>query len=288
MFGHNQIRGQKAFVDAHDRLLVTSLFMTLQGEGPYAGRPAFFVRLAYCNLACSFCDTFFDDGTWFTISELDDEIDRRIRLFFASSVPAWAQPPSRTKFGKRDMVLVITGGEPMLQKNLSVLCEVMQWQFDEVQIESNGILLQELPASTTLVVSPKCRENSAGVATAYVKPPDKVLQRADCLKFVIEAEPGPYNEVPQWALTVGEQRGIDIYVSPMNRYLRYPAALQKLQQEGGRLDLNIRSEEEKISFWEEGLLDRDANRDNHEWAAQYAIRNGLRLSLQLHLYASLA
>ena len=60
MFGTNEIIGKKYFKDAPaESLFVTSMFFTLQGEGPYAGMPALFIRLAKCNLVCSFCDTFF-------------------------------------------------------------------------------------------------------------------------------------------------------------------------------------------------------------------------------------
>ena len=56
MFGTNEIIGKKYFKDApKDSLFVTSMFFTLQGEGPYAGLPALFIRLAKCNLDCSFC-----------------------------------------------------------------------------------------------------------------------------------------------------------------------------------------------------------------------------------------
>jgi hypothetical protein len=45
MFGTNELVGKKYFKDAaQDTLLVTSVFFTLQGEGPYSGLPAVFVR----------------------------------------------------------------------------------------------------------------------------------------------------------------------------------------------------------------------------------------------------
>ena len=46
MFGLNEIVGKKYFADAGDKLFVTSIFYTMQGEGPYRGMPALFVRLA--------------------------------------------------------------------------------------------------------------------------------------------------------------------------------------------------------------------------------------------------
>ena len=75
MFGTNEIIGKKYFKDAPaDSLFVTSMFFTLQGEGPYAGLPALFIRLAKCNLDCSFCDTFFDDGDWMTFDQIESKM----------------------------------------------------------------------------------------------------------------------------------------------------------------------------------------------------------------------
>ena len=81
MFGTNEIIGKKYFKDAPKRsLFVTSMFFTLQGEGPYAGMPALFIRLTKCNLDCSFCDTFFDDGEWMTFAELERKMLNLDRL----------------------------------------------------------------------------------------------------------------------------------------------------------------------------------------------------------------
>lgn len=53
MFGKNPIRTQ--VLDAGNKLWVQDVFQTIQGEGPFAGQPAVFVRLAGCNLKCFFC-----------------------------------------------------------------------------------------------------------------------------------------------------------------------------------------------------------------------------------------
>lgn len=84
MFGMNEIVGKKYFKDApKDSLLVTSRFYTLQGEGPFRGHPAYFVRLAKCNLACSFCDTYFDSGEWQTFDQIFADADKEIAAFYA-------------------------------------------------------------------------------------------------------------------------------------------------------------------------------------------------------------
>lgn len=272
MFGHNEIVGQKSFPD-DDRLLVTSVFLTMQGEGPYSGLPAIFVRLAKCNLACSFCDTYFDAGDWFTFEQLDDYIDGLI---------------SQQNVLREDLVLIITGGEPMLQKALVPFLYRHDNKWRAIQIESNGIVVQPIPAAVTLVVSPKCLEVD-GVATRYIRPNPKMLERADHLKFVMEDRPAsPYSTVPDWAIDWAHATGNDVFVSPMNVYNRKPRQA-KVDRVTNQTTLKDRSEvEEVISFWEPGLLDLQANEANHLYTAKYAVANGLRFQVQVHLYAGLA
>jgi organic radical activating enzyme len=275
MFGKNEIVGQKYFDAAGDKLFVTSIFYTLQGEGPYRGEPAVFVRLAKCNLACSFCDTYFDGGDWLTFDEIDFRIGNVLREYFDGYVPDWAEQ----KIG-----LVVTGGEPMLQKNLGEFLERMEDHFAWTQIESNGIIVQDIPDSTTLVVSPKCLEKN-GKPVKYLQPNPEMLARANCLKFVMNADQdSPYSSIPDWAR--GDRK---VFISPMNIYNREPQKSKQIRSEKNSISIEERSAvDEVISFWEEGLLDMKENQKNHEYAAQYCAKNGFILNLQIHLYASLA
>jgi len=143
MFGTNRILGAKDFdLLCDDRLMVTSIFVTLQGEGPYSGRPAVFVRLTGCNLDCSFCDTYFDQGKIYTLNELSSLIDATILGYwvknFGGDPPDWAFSIEQDGPEHPGMILVITGGEPTLQPALVNFCkqEVMRWAV--IQIESNG------------------------------------------------------------------------------------------------------------------------------------------------------
>ena len=275
MFGTNQIVGRAYFKNAENSLLVTSIFASLQGEGPFCGRPAIFLRLSKCNLACPWCDAFFDYGDWFTIDNLVNEIYKR--------VPG---DGVRGRFG-----LVVTGGEPSLQSNLVLLLEKLNfspWEF--LQIESNGILvLENLPNYVTLVVSPKCNDNK-GVAERYLKPNPQMLTRADCLKFVMCADKdSPYNSIPDWALDWHKDTKRHIYLSPMNIYNKLPEKIERLRQLKEIPGIEARSTVYEVaSFWEPGLLDMAANQRNHEYTARYAIDHGLYLSIQMHLLASLA
>ncbi|MDR3477665.1 MAG: 7-carboxy-7-deazaguanine synthase QueE [Gammaproteobacteria bacterium] len=290
MFGINEIVGKHFFKDAKkDELLVASRFFTLQGEGPYRGHPAYFIRLAKCNLACSFCDTYFDSGDWRSFASLIEEADTVINDFFLKRnmpTPSWASDVPKK------MVLVITGGEPSLQDNLSAFLEEAQKLFQHTQIESNGIsLLPNLPESTTLVVSPKCLEKDSKVLR-YLQPNQKMLDRADYLKFVMSAldddKFSPYSEIPTWAHEWSAKTGKSVFVSPMNIYKKEPQRVKSIRDQGRDLTLAERSDiNEIVSFWEPDLLDLKKNQRNHEYAAEYCMKHGFILNLQIHLFASL-
>jgi hypothetical protein len=161
--------------------------------------------------------------------------------------------------------------------------------FKAVQVESNGIPVTDVPAGVTLVCSPKCMEKD-GKAVKYYAPSATILERADCLKFVMSSDAdSPYNNVPQWAHDWKVKTGKEIYCSPMNVYNSFPQKIKLLRAEKGNITMAERSTvDEVISFWEPGLLDLKANQANHEYAAHYCIEHGFKLNLQMHLYASLA
>lgn len=290
MFGINEVVGRSFFNSAkNNELLVTSRFFTLQGEGPYRGHPAYFIRLAKCNLACSFCDTYFDAGEWRSFSSLLEESNTVINDFFIKRnmvVPDWAQT------NPRKMVLVITGGEPSLQTNLSSFLDAAQPYFLNTQIESNGIaVLPDLSDKVTLVVSPKCLEKN-GKVIRYLEPNVTLLERADCLKFVMSAPEHeryePYSQIPQWAHQWAEKTGKQVFVSPMNIYQKEPRRVKSIRDEGRDLTMEERSDiNEVVSFWEPNLLDLKKNQRNHEYAAEYCMKHGFILNLQIHLFASL-
>lgn len=320
MFGTNEIVGKKHFKDAPAKtLLVTSMFFTLQGEGPHAGKPAFFIRLTKCNLDCSFCDTFFDDGDLMSFHEIDKKIEETINDYFKGEVPEWAQfqegyeagpeekipdgreyvtvggrgvaqPQTFVQNKKRKMVLVMTGGEPLLQENISEFMKEQLSKFEAVQVESNGIPDTLVPERVTLVCSPKCVEKN-DVAVKYYSPSKTILDRADCLKFVMSSDlESPYSSIPEWAFEWKKQNPEkEIYISPMNIYNSFPQKIKLLRAEKGQITMQERSTvDEVISFWEPGLLNLEANQRNHEYTARYCVTHGFRLNLQMHLYASLA
>lgn len=293
MFGTNEIVGQKFFKEAPaESLFVTSMFFTLQGEGPFAGQPALFIRLTKCNLACSFCDTFFDDGDWLTYQEIESKMYHTICDYWntkGETVPLWALPNDGGPLYP-NIVLVITGGEPTLQSNLTEFLRRQVGDFKGVQIESNGTVNLPIPEGVTLVCSPKCAEKN-GVATKYLSPTKQILERADCLKFVVSADKDtPYHTIPDWAHEWKRNNPEkEIYLSPMNVYNSLPQKIKILHNEKGNITMEQRSTvDEVISFWEPGLLNLAQNQANHEYVARYCMDHGFKLNLQMHLYASLA
>ncbi len=278
MFGTNEKVGQKFFVGHPGELLVTSIFYTLQGEGPLAGQPSIFIRLAKCQLSCSFCDTWFDTGTWMTFAEIDKQINQALRAFFMpriGDVPQWAKD-------KHFINLVITGGEPTLQIELLKYINQASRVYKNVQLESNGLIARELPDGVMLVVSPKCTESPRGEPIDYLKPPARVLERTTCLKFLLRNDStSPYHFVPNWAFDWQYETGKIIYVSPMAEYLEKPA------EQMARGALEERSKAERVSFWTTGLFDKGKMRRNYEYAAEYAMQTGCVLSLQQHLFSSI-
>ena len=117
MFGENPIRKDSDYIAGLYR--VQSIFMTIQGEGPFAGMPAVFIRLAGCNLRCTFCDTDFESG-FRNVMNTDALVSQVLDI---------ASPGCR--------LVVITGGEPFLQYLPPLLTSLCQKRF-HCQIETAG------------------------------------------------------------------------------------------------------------------------------------------------------
>ena len=158
-------------------------FLTLQGEGVQAGSRAVFLRFAGCNLwsgreqdrataQCSFCDTDFvgtdgeGGGKFATAEELASHIDA-----------TW-------KGGDDRRLVVITGGEPMLQLD-EALVDALHGRGFRVAVETNGTL-PATPGIDWVCVSPK-----AGT--------DVVQREGDELKLVWPQDGIDPAEIERWS-----------------------------------------------------------------------------------------
>jgi organic radical activating enzyme len=275
MFGKNEIVQSRYFDNLpEDVLKIVSMFLTLQGEGPFSGELAVFIRGAKCNLRCSFCDTYFDSGDDLTFTQIFDHIQKLIKEFYTDkglTIPS--------SVSMRALLLVVSGGEPLLQKNLTNFLNQAHARGYRCQIESNGIVERLIHCLTHLVISAKVNERTH----KYILPNAVNLERADTLKFVISDEMPGYTDIPEFALDwYSRHPDRNLYVSPMNMYINQPSKV------GNNADFVMRSEvDERISFWTPNLMDPIKNQRNHEYAAYLAMKYGCKLSLQTHLYASL-
>ena len=190
MFGKNPIRPP---VSGDGSILeVKSVFPTLQGEGPYTGVPSVFVRLGGCNLACTFCDTEFEDYKAMPLDELLAEVKEK-----SLQGDVWV----------RNLV-VITGGEP-LRQNITPFCEALIADGFKIQIETNGTLFRPLPEAVEIVCSPK------NTGQGYFPLREDLLSRITALKFIISKSNTQYGYVPD----VGQSmHNIPVYVQPMDEY----------------------------------------------------------------------
>lgn len=211
---HGQNPKRPPLIGDGSTLQVVEIFPTLQGEGPFTGHPAVFLRLGGCNLACDFCDTEFETFEPYDMGALLNQID-------ATSIEG----------GKRvrDLV-VITGGEP-LRQNIAPLCAALLDMGFRVQIETNGTIFRPLPEEVNIVCSPK--------APYHALRPD-LLARTDALKFIISADDTEYSNVAD----VGQGKyNIPVYVQPMDVHdpIRNAANLKRAsmlaQAQGYRLSL---------------------------------------------------
>lgn len=122
MFGKNPIRSISL---NPDQLIVQDSFFTIQGEGPYSGWPALFIRLAGCNLACHFCDT-----------EFESQIDNDLPVSQVIEQILDRFPRYQRRF------VVLTGGEPLRQNPIRLLAVLLHHGTEMIQIETAGTLWQ--------------------------------------------------------------------------------------------------------------------------------------------------
>lgn len=145
-------------------LTVNEIFHSIQGESTYAGEPCVFVRLTACDLRCSWCDTpyAFHEGSKMSIDEVLAQVDR----FGCPTVE-------------------ITGGEPLLQKDVYPLMERLLEGGRRVMIETGGHRsIEHVPAGVIRIVDVKCP--GSGEAAKMDWENLRRVSSRDQVKFVIK------------------------------------------------------------------------------------------------------
>jgi organic radical activating enzyme len=164
-----------------DILSVHSIFKTIQGEGPFCGQAAVFIRLAGCNLQCPKCDTEYTNNRY---DRTPDQITEQA-LVFAETLNC------------RIQLVVITGGEPFRQ-NLGPLILELQQVFDTVQVETNGTLPP--PEGISWATNPRHLGNFIVVSPKTGSVHKKIQQNACAFKYVVSSSEQTREGIPQTAL----------------------------------------------------------------------------------------
>jgi 7-carboxy-7-deazaguanine synthase len=144
-------------------LKINEIYKSVQGESSKAGLPCTFIRLTYCNLRCSYCDSeyAFYDGKEMEIGEILSEVK------------------------KLDCNLVeVTGGEPLFQKECIELIKGLCDEGYEVMLETGGSLpIKEVDKHVMIILDLKCP--SSGMMKKNLYENVYHLKPSDELKFVI-------------------------------------------------------------------------------------------------------
>lgn len=166
-------------------LKINEIFYSIQGESSKAGYPCVFVRLTYCNLRCSYCDTeyAFYEGEDMTIDEIINEIR------------------------KYDCNLVeITGGEPLYQDNVHELMRELCDLGYDVMLETGGSLpVDKADRRVKIIMDIKTPSSKMEKKNFYDNL--KYLKKTDEIKFVIGTR-----EDYLWAKELIEKKEVRKYV----------------------------------------------------------------------------
>jgi 7-carboxy-7-deazaguanine synthase len=117
-------------------LTINEIFHSIQGESTHTGRPCVFVRLTACDLRCSWCDTpyAFTEGKKMSI----DDVVARVEGYGCDLVE-------------------ITGGEPLLQRDVYPLMEQLLASGKTVMVETGGHLsIKDVPSPVIRIMDVKC------------------------------------------------------------------------------------------------------------------------------------
>lgn len=175
---------------------ITEIYASVQGETQYAGLPCTLVRTTGCDLRCTYCDSAFafHGGRDMTLAEIVDEV---VRL----GMP----------------LVLLTGGEPMLQRDMPALATLLLARGLRVMIETSGAHpLDALPPEVARIVDVKTPGSGETHRMAWSVLDG--LRPRDAVKFVLTSE-----DDYRWAADVIRSRRLaertEVLLSPSHGQL---------------------------------------------------------------------
>jgi 7-carboxy-7-deazaguanine synthase len=182
---------------------IIEIYKSIQGESTFAGLPCIFVRLAGCNLRCTWCDSeyTFSGGVKMSSAQVMEEVRKLAPV----------------------KLVEITGGEPMLQEREVVpLMQELLAESYRVLLESSGERpLAKVPAGVHKIVDVKCP--SSGEGGTFLPENLAYVGRSDEVKFVV-ADRADYEFARDFVRTHGlESKAGAVLFSPAFRKDAGPA-----------------------------------------------------------------
>ncbi len=144
-------------------LKVNEIYYSIQGESSKAGLPCVFIRLTYCNLRCTYCDTeyAFYNGKDFSITGIIEQVKKY-----------------------QCNLVEVTGGEPLFQEECYELLHQLCEEGFEVMLETGGSLpVKEVDKRVKIIMDLKCP--SSGMIKKNLYENIDYLKPQDEVKFVI-------------------------------------------------------------------------------------------------------
>ncbi len=155
-------------------LLVKEIYLSIQGESTWAGLPCIFVRLAGCDLRCSYCDSVyaFRGGERLSVETVLERVQALVGKDWPEAVDG------------RMPLVEITGGEPLLQAPVIPFMEALCDRGYEVLLETSGAHpIESVPPAVRRIVDLKCP--SSGESDRVLWSNVETLRAHDEVKFVI-------------------------------------------------------------------------------------------------------
>lgn len=144
---------------------ISEIFRSLQGEGVLIGTPTVFIRTVGCNLDCSWCDTGYasEGGEELSVEQIMIELEKQKAQF-----------------------VCLTGGEPLMQKDVIKLLDKLVDKGYHVTLETNGSMpLEDVPCSENMLISMDIKCPSSGMEERMLMSNIELLSPADQLKFIV-------------------------------------------------------------------------------------------------------
>jgi 7-carboxy-7-deazaguanine synthase len=117
---------------------VNEVFSSVQGEGVFVGMPMNFIRFCKCNLSCRWCDTAYTEGAELSCAVILKKLDKKV---------IWVS---------------LTGGEPMMEKDLLYIISELKGMGFKVLLETNGSLYDKKIFSSCDHISLDLKAPSSG------------------------------------------------------------------------------------------------------------------------------